>query len=1227
MRLSNMPYGIFALCSFITSIGLPLNASAVPNPAAEVVSVEGVGEYRADARRNWATAKVEQDLFAGNYVRTGSLSRMGLLFSDRTQIRMNEKSLLRVKAVQSRAPDSGKTILRLERGRAWTQAKDIPQGLIMETPSATAAIRGTDWDLEVDNNGTATLTVLSGEVEFFNKYGKVTVSRNEQARAEVGKAPVKMLIVQPEKRVQWVTSYAVEPLRHISLHGGNLAELKASLAKGNIRSPVSRGYILADLGRWKEAEENFSSALKAKRNDSRALLGMGYVALHKQLPREAKAYFDEVRAGNKEQELLDLGRIAVDIQEQRLAAAASRLQALSRNRLAQPATYLVQSDLMVYSGNLEHALSLANKAVQQFPRNARGYSQLARINLLADQIEKSRQQIARALEHEQNSYEALLAQGELGRIEGDAKGATSAYTEAADNKPDDDRAWHGLGVIHTEKENVTQARADLGRALVLNPHGHGYQGERGTLETFANNFDTAEVAFTQALKENPDDYVSLTGKGVMLLKQGKTEAALDTFLRAGLMEPRYARVHVYTAVAYYQLGKVRQALEELERAGKLDNKDPLPHYMASIIYTDLLRPDDAITEARQALRLMPYLKSLNQLANTQRGTTNLGQAFAFMGMEEWARMYAQESYNPFWAGSHLFLADRYNGLFTKNSELFQGFLSDPLVFGADNRFQTLIAKPGHNLSASVRATTKESVNRDGADGTSPLVEANGMDNSVTPFAYYLGYENFDLKFDDGPYKRNSGTAALGLQPMHNLGLFLFGDSTHLDTGYENTLSGITFDYTEKLDSDRKDLGLHYKLSPTNQFWVKVGEFNSRDNTGGTIGDPVLNFPQDFTLKNKVDAPEYALRYSFKLLEQHELTVGYEQAERKTALTYDQYDIGDSLNFGTPTYDVINQRYAETSNDFYLSDRFTLNPDLLLQLDLFYQDHERKVHEDFDWRIPAVFGSTLVQQGPDSDDLYTYNQVSPRLGMVYKLGANKLLRIAYQDWVRPASQGSLGPVATAGIPLDDRMVLRGGELKRLRGQFEWELTPKTFANLFFDRKEIDNNLFTVATPFTISELESLGKLRSRDMGALTRDDPLEFVNTPEYEAGEINSAGIAANHLLSGQWGLFASYTYNDAKNTGDAFKGNELPYLPQHTTAAGATWTHPAGWYFVSRLTYRSDRYTNESNTVKRTADLTGAADLYWQSAKKEWLFRFSIDDAFSDNTGTQYTAEVNFRY
>lgn len=1182
------------LClAFILAASSCLPSAWAALPAANIISIHGSGQFRTGERADWSAAKVEQELLAGHFVRTGEYSRMGLLFSDRTQLRLNEKTVLQIK-------DAGaQTRLRLEAGRAWTQSRTLPNKLYMETPSATAAIRGTDWDLEVDASGRAVLTVLSGEVEFFNDFGRILVRQNEAAEARVGRAPSKMVFVRPRDRVQWVTSHSVDPLRHVSLSGRGLAELEPALASA---PPAGKGRLLADLGRWQEAESAMRAATGANGGFADPV-GAGYAALRRGRLDEARTLFD--RSGpvqGRDAELLALGHASLNILAEEFAPAFAALTALTRDtQIGQPAPYLLLADLAVFAGDLDRASAYLQQGLARFPDDARLHSALARTYLLADERGKSREAIASAHRGDGKSIEAALAAGDLARIEGHVLAAARAYDQAVSLKPADDRGWYGLGRVHTEREDVSLGRRNLARALELNPRGAGYQGELGTLESFANNFAGARKAFDAALAQNPDDYVALTGLGLLELKLGNTEAALNAFLRAGLMEPRYARARIYTAVAYYQTGKVSEALDELRRASQLDDKDPMPHFLASIIYTDTLRPGLAIESARTALRLLPNLKSLNQLANDQQGLTNLGQAFAFLGMEEWAQRYAQDSYYPFWAGSHLFLADRHAGLFTKNSELFQGFLADPTVFGGSNRFQTLIPKPVHNFSASMRVTSA----RDLVHGTSPQIQASGFANSVVPFAYFVEHERFNLKFDEGPYDQRTTTVGLGLAPRHDLGMFFFADQSGLDTDTANP----SYTLKQKLDAKRVDFGLHYKFSPESQLWFKAGRFDSQDDVAGTFnGVPITSDVQ-------VRQPEWGFRHTFAAGNGHELTWGFEQGTRATASDYYDNTLAPALLF------LSDFDYRERSRDAYVSDRWHVGPNLLLQGDLAYQRHRRSA----DYANYAILFGAPVPLGAAGDG-FSHSRLMPRLGMAYRFDDGPQIRLAYQRWLRPSLFSSLGPVATAGIPLEDRLVMRGGELTRLRAQLEWEYSRQSFVTAYLDHKEIDNNRFRL-TPFALNELESLSKLRPRRLGALANDDMLEFVNTPEYDGGRIRSGGVALNHLLTERWGVFGRYVATSSRNTGSAFKGNRVPYLPRHTAAFGATWASPDGWYFVSRLVHRSSRFRDEANLAELKPGWSGAFDLFWQSRDKQWLFRLSADDAFDRNRPTQYTAEMNLRF
>jgi Flp pilus assembly protein TadD len=1121
--------------STLRNLGLALFVLSFPaaaaQPAAEVVSVQGQGESRPNESAAWKPAVAKQELFASNYVRTGAYSRMGLLFQDRTQVRLAEKTLMQIKAAAS-APGE-RTTLRLEQGRSWSQTNSVPANLYLETPSATAAIRGTDWEIEVFEGGRSQLTVLDGEVEFFNPQGSVTVGRNEAAQAIPGQAPVKILIANPRDRVQWVTAFSIDPQRHI---------------------------------------------------DSAAA------------PAEERARLE---------------RIAELVRSDRLEPAfAATLAEIASGRATQPAAYLIASDFMVYQGRLDRANDYVQEGLARFRDDPRLIAQLARVSLAAGDFDAARARLAPALAQPRPAFEVRLAGADTARALGEASPALAGYRAARDERPADDRPWYGIGVVESEREAVGSARAHLNAAIERRPGDARYQGELGTLETFADRFRAAEAAFRAALAANPADYVALTGLGLLELKRGRREAALENFLRASMIEPRYARAHVYAAVAHYQLGRPEMALRELAKASALDDKDPLPYLFASMIQTDLFRAADAVASSRKAIERLPYLKSLNQVANDQRGGANLGKSLAFFGLEEWALNRAQESYFPYWAGSHIFLSDRYPGQFNKNSELLQGLITDPTLFGASNRFQSLVQTPGNYANAFAGYDYSKEVKAWLWDA-----RANGLLYAGMPIAYFLDYNSVHFRsIGDirGPDDGRIYTGALGVRPTHELGFFLYGfdDVSDSDTARREVSPRYTIAHHQKTAT--LNGGVHYRLAPTSQLWLRATAFRTQDEARGAI-ELIPSKPANAFLSTLVSRqPEYAFRHTFDA-GNHQVTWGLETAHKQMR---NDFLFADDPSNGALSHYNFNER----SRTAYLSDAANLTPALLAQADAWWHDNRRTLSDTSFFLINnRLYGPLLA------DEDHSRQRLAPRVGMRLKLDAGAMLRAAYQDWFRPAGLSTMGPVATAGIPMDDRLVARGGRQQRARAQWEQEADAHTFWTAFYDYKRIDNLRFSVS-PFNVSDDDQLTKLRTFDYGNLHRD-LYEFISAPEFDAGVIHIAGAAVNRIVSEVFSVSARYQYTESRNTGTRHPDARIAYLPRHATEVGATWVTPQRVFFTTRIVFRSERFTDEANLqpIRRGAD--AAADIFWETRDKRVRLHAGVDNAFHPTRPTQYFTTLVFLF
>jgi Flp pilus assembly protein TadD len=1142
----------------------PIAASAQD---AEVVSLVGKGDSRETADAEWKPATIKQKLQAGWFVRTREMSQMALLLKDNTQVRLNQLSILNIKSIgaaaqttrldlqQGRGWSQSQTSLDLQRGRIWAQFKSVLYGVTIAlgappvtvtTKTATIGIRGTDWEVTVGDDDKTTVTLLSGEADVSNDFGRVSLGPNEQATAEVGKAPVKRYLTDASDRVQWVTAYRPQPRRWVKDARGGLEAIVRNI--------------------------------------------------------EAQNYPPAVDALSKDK---NLPRLPAD---------------------------LLLADLNLFLGEPGKAIALLTPHANDGRGDPAASALLARTLIIAGRITDAERVLKNTAQKQGNHVEVLLSQAELSRLQGDTEGTRRACAKVLEIDPKNAEAWYVIGRIETEREYVKAARDALNQAITLRPDGPGYRGELATLETFSNEFAAADAAFREALAQHPDDYVALTGLGVLQLKRGETQAALESFLKAGVIEPRYARAWLFSGVAYYQLEDRGRALEAFRKASALDGKDPLPHLISSLVHYDALELGRAIEAAREAQARMPYLKSLNQVLTDQKGNANVGSALAAFGMEEWSQAYAYDSYSPYWAGSHLFLADRFSGTFNKNSELFKGFLSDPNVFGASNRFSSLVPVPGHYGSIEAK------VNRDYFTEAGLNATLNGYSVATKPFSYFLSFDKTDgdsaiNRTDADGRLRARGdnlTLGLGVKPTHELGIFAFANKTSYDGHFADRASGLVND-SFKLDSHRVDVGLNYKFSPTNHAWLKAGDGSEKTPLNGaflsprvadTLNASPLGAVLTFTPAGRLNAfqPDQSQhdvqwRQTFDMTPAWQLSWGAEYAKESKPFFLDFEFPTTSLVFPSLRTRLSQDNRVESGN-VYLSNRFALSNSADAQLDLFYQDTKTS----FATRQTQVLGAILIPSpavtGEDTD-----RELNPRVGFKWHPAPSHTLRLAAQVWRKPPGVNTLAPVDTVGIPVDDQLETAGGRLKRARLQHEMQLGGATFAQWFLDHKDVQNPSGGGAGIVKDLQLIDLERLRSRKRVYAVRQEFLE--DTPDFGAGRVDQFGVSVNRLLSRAVTAAVRYVYSDSKNTTPAFRDRAVPFHPRHYANLALNWQPYARWIIGPTATYRSSRYRDEANLEPLSNGWVFGLQAYWESEDKRWSVAGAIDQVHSDKQSSIYRHPV----
>ncbi|MBI2749623.1 MAG: FecR domain-containing protein [Burkholderiales bacterium] len=1087
--------------------------------AAQIVALAGQGQTRAPGVEPWSPAALAQQLGAGADMRTLALSSAALLLADRTQIRMSSNAQLRL--CQSQA---ARTLLELAAGRLWARTKKVPAALQLQTPTALAVVRGTDWDVEVDAAGRTTLTVLSGLIDLSNAFGSVQLGPAEQGYVEPGKAPVKRLLVSPRERVQWVTAYPGDATRWAEFQGPDITPPLAA--------------VRADLraGQW--------------------------------------------------------------------TAARTRLLAMSASGEGGAVVDLVLADLAVFDGQLDTAQDRLAGAWQR-TRDPRTAARRADLLMALDRSAEARAWLDTSRAAAPTAVELLLADGDWYRLEGRGDAALALYREAvarADGPAQRAAAHWALGRALQERGDLRAARAALAQAVAPAPDNPSYRGEQATAATEALQLAEAHTGFDAALARAGDDYVSLAGAGLLALKQGDAETARTHLLKALVIEPRYARAQVWLAVAEYTLGERAAALDSLDRAHLADPNDPLPWQIEAMLRNDSGDPVQAVAAAREALVRLPYLKSLNPLASDSQGSANLGKALGDFGMEHWARAYASASYYPLWAGSHFFLADRYESDFSRRSELFQGYLSDPTVFGASDKRAPLLLSTGTEWSAGVSAEQNPLRHNATVD-----VGYRGFSAGAVPVAWLVRASDVQMWPREGPpssqYRLGSPGVdlALGAKPSDSLSVFLLHGDTTLRYRFPDGLNfgnGITFSREAETRTRRTDGGASWRWSADSQSWIKA--HNARQTTGLVLDDATYG-PQDYNYQS--DDTGLFLRHTV-MWGPHRVSGGWERVDRDTGSAISDPGI-TTPRTNTERYDMPWVAGEWRGGDWsWMAEAYW----------------PRFNAQQTDRYTDSATGQDLLT--PIEDGAAHDRKLLPRVGGSLRFGLGRALHWAYQESLRAPGTHTLAPVATGAIAVDNQYLLAGSYARKHALQLDWEAGPATFVGASVSAQSIRNLVAANGRLFaqnTSALFDSVTTIAPVVLNAQTTLNTYDV--TPIFGQGDLAQASVSANHLLGPRWSVLGSYVYTDSRNTGAGYVGNRLPGFARDVALAQTTWRHAARSFTLLRATWRGERFTNEANTVPNPSGWSLALAHGWESSNRRWSFTGTVQSGLrSEDKPTLWT-------
>ncbi|HEY3913518.1 MAG TPA: FecR domain-containing protein, partial [Verrucomicrobiae bacterium] len=552
---------VFVLLAFLPAIVVAQIPVSAPRDTM-LLSISGSVEIAPAGTANWAAGHANQILHNGDQLRSGKNSRATLRLSDLSVFRVYELTTMTIHP----APKPGDNqVIEVKSGAAYFFNRDKPNLTKFQTPSSSGAIRGTEFNLAVTDDGATRLALLDGEVALDNSQGSIVMKSGEQAVVQPGQAPKKSAILDGVNVIQWTLYYpaildiddldwttdARQPLTS-SLDAYRSGDLLLALAKyPRDRTPAS------------ESERVYRAAL---------LLSVGNVD-------GAQDLLNGGLTENRPAKLADALKEMI---------AAVKGQPWNRTEPRTLATeWLAGSYQAQAHRDLNQALQMAISAAMKAPDFGFAQERLAEMEFSFGHVSPALAALKKSLALSPQNAQALALQGFVLSAQNSISAARECFEKAIALDGSLPNAWLGRGLVNIRQNHVKEGRQDIETAAALEPN-------RAFLRSYLGKAWSLDL---------PGQYSWDTHLADKDLRLAKT------------LDPNDPTAWLYAALLDDQLNRVNQSIDDLEHSESLnDNRSVFrSKYLLdqdaavrtanlALIYEDAGLGDVAVREATKSVQ-------------------------------------------------------------------------------------------------------------------------------------------------------------------------------------------------------------------------------------------------------------------------------------------------------------------------------------------------------------------------------------------------------------------------------------------------------------------------------------------------------------------------------------------------------------------------------------------------------------------------------------------------
>lgn len=1169
------------LVFFFTGVAAPVTAFAEPQPRTPLVSGQIVQTRTGEDIQFVETAalrplEIGQDVKAGDVVRTNDIGQVALVFADRTQIRVGRKSVLVVKDVRA----DGGVSLELQSGQLYGRAARGGSGVTVETPAATAAIRGTDWAMTVAATST-TLSVIEGLVDLSNADGLVSVGTGEAAVATLGGKPSKIMVSGGDIRQQMLYNLNLRD----AFGSSGIVKPRPDGARGGkaARAPQKRSELAED--RVEAVEASFENQSRADTIRVIAAARSGPLSG----PQCARLDYIEgrllagVRRYDEAATLLDRAHEGLS-GEDRISAEylAYFAHSLAEPTVVYPKPRRVSSSFASLMGeemivamlnSPRDALKMLQAAEPRFSSDVRLQVVIAERAMQAADFDAALRAIRNAERIDQNDPALLHIRAQYrSHVEGDVRGAVRDLEAATALAPGRWEYWLSLGQEQIGRLATKEAEAAYRKAMELDPDAPEILASYAGLLLGAGRNDEARRLVDQALAGDSSFELALYQRGRAKLQSGDPDGGLEDMLRATAAHPTYGRGLIALGATYAARGEMEPAAQSFELADMLDPTSPIMAQYRALLALYDYDIDRAIELGQESVaRARARGGDYSTVEASDDFGSTLGGIYRTASLNAWARYWGDRAFDPFQGASYfdqnltgsvspfatapglVAVTEPNTGDDAAFSGYIQGALLDPLAIVSPRRRPAFYRFPFEETEVGIGMTTM------GSDvqmvGTASYQKL-GYDPLPYALTTDITYSYMNPSFADQTAQNINSLTVFGAQLTPDDRIVGYLNGVHVEGGvsFDGAISdGLDVTRGDTLNADGLDMFLGWSHTFAYHNVLNVGLFSSIIDRSGRNAlqdyyfdrDPAEGYDLD------VEQDEFSLKlglsHLFEVADDVTLRWGIEggRSEFETSTSY----LGYYLD--SPTFKV---RFPTSSTHVqgenvraWIGGMAELTPEIKVEANLF-----------LDW-----------YNQNDTEDM----SFNPHLGVAWELTEGQYIRAAYAERTPLSERSTLSPLTIVGLRADSPPAFGETKTAMLRWDAEW------------------SERFFTAVEYQHQDIENLS------VGAPVYSYSLQF---PE---AQIDRLTVNANIWIGGGVTFFANYSRIWSGNPTPGWD-NWLPMVPEHTGRIGLSYMSPERFTFFAAESYIGKR-------ISFTRDVHGA------SGETVWM-----EDAFVTDVGAGWESE-----